>query len=379
MDQTTFENALEEFRQHCSAENNVPDLTVSAGRAGAPIVVLIHGIGGNAQHWLDPTSIDVNDTWLFDLDSRPQGTGLASSLAYAPGSVMSWCKMLQREQITYITWSQTQPNDLIAYAVQDALAVLGGLRQHVFDAYEHDFVEFGGAVPSLILLCHSRGGLVARLALKQLGDAGVPHLRKVITLCTPHRGSYMPLLAVDYNDSLSNTISFSSLRAGLPAPISFVSEEIAGVLGDLANRVREAMLHSFGSLAQGAGFAELEPGSRMFQDLVQNEQPLPKVRYYGFGGSNPTFVHFYLCELNRAFHLLATADSFLVEQLSRIPGVRDRYGGLEEIDQGDSSVGLSRSQWPDAFGAPHQVFPLNHMQALIDPSLQQAALAIIQA
>ena len=35
----------------------------------------------------------------------------------------------------------------------------------------------GGDPPPLVLLCHSRGGLVARAALKALGAAGVPHLR----------------------------------------------------------------------------------------------------------------------------------------------------------------------------------------------------------
>jgi hypothetical protein len=139
------------------------------------------------------------------------------------------------------------------------------------------------------------------------------------------------------------------------------------------------MLHSFGALSQGPGFEELEPDSPMLQALVQDELPLPGVQYFGFGGSNPTFIHFYLREAGHVVHLLATVGPFLVEQLARIPGVRERFGGLEEVDQGDSSVGLSRSQWPEPFGAPHQIFPVNHMQALIDPSLQQAVLDTLRA
>ncbi len=62
MEQTAFEGLLNGFQQRVSAESNLPDLTVSAGRLDAPIVVLVHGIGGNAGHWLNPAALDVNST-----------------------------------------------------------------------------------------------------------------------------------------------------------------------------------------------------------------------------------------------------------------------------------------------------------------------------
>jgi len=142
--------------------------------------------------------------------------------------------------------------------------------------------------------------------------------------------------------------------------------------------VRAALLHSFGTLAQGPGFDELDPQSATLQGLADGEQPLPGVRYYGFGGTNPTFIHFYLCEMGHTVHLLETASGFLVEQLARIPGVGERFGGLAELSSGDSAVGPASSTWPEAFGAPHRTFAVNHMQALIDPALQQATLEAIR-
>jgi len=71
MDQNTFTGLLGDFQQHCSAENNLPDVTAFAGHLDAPVVVLVHGIGGNAQHWSDPVSLNPNDTWLFDLNATP--------------------------------------------------------------------------------------------------------------------------------------------------------------------------------------------------------------------------------------------------------------------------------------------------------------------
>jgi hypothetical protein len=231
-----------------------------------------------------------------------------------------------------------------------------------------------------VLLCHSRGGLVARAALKQLGSAGVPHLRAVITLSTPHHGSFMPKLADAYNTTLSRQIDFSGLGRDLPGPLgAVVARELAPLLADLANRVREALLHSFGTLAQGPGFDELDPQSATLAALADGEQPLPGVRYYGFGGTNPAFIRFFLCEAARAIPLLTTASAFLVEQLARLPGVRDQFGGLAELDRGDSAVAPDSSRWPDAFGAPQQMVAVNHMQALIDGGLQRAVLDLLRS
>lgn len=382
MDQNTFAGLLGDFQQHCSAENNLPDVTAFAGHFDAPVIVLVHGIGGNAQHWADPVSLNPNDTWLFDLNATPTtgANGLGSSPPYKAGSVTSWTQTLQREGISYVTWSQTRPNDLLQYAADETAAVLRMLEARVFTPYDADVATNGGAAPPLILMCHSRGGLVTRAALKQLGSAGVPHLRKVITLCTPHHGSFMPRLADTYNRTLSTAVNFSTLGASLPGPIRHVIQSrLDPLLADLANRVRLALLHTFGVLAEGPGFDELDPNSAMMTGLAQDEQPLPGVQYYGFGGTRPAFINFYLLEMGRAFHLLDTASPFLVEQLARIPGVADQFGGLAELDKGDSAVGPTSSQWPDGYTAPHQLFPVNHMQALIDPAMQTAVLGVIRA
>jgi len=282
--------------------------------------------------------------------------------------------------MTCITWSQTRSDDLLQYAVAETTGVLAALEARVFAPYAADVAANGGTVPPLILLCHSRGGLVARAALKGLGAAGVPHLRQVVTLCTPHHGSYMPKLAATYNDTLSNAIDLGPLGHRLPGPVRAVVERrLDPLLTDLANRVRVALLHSFGTLAQGPGFLELDPQSATLTALADGEGPLPDVRYVGFGGTDPTFVHYYLCEAGQTVHLLATASAFIVEQLARLPGVADAFGGLAELSAGDSAVGAASSTWPEQFGATHQTFPVNHMGALIDPALQQAVLQALRS
>ena len=376
MDQATFEGLLGDLQQHCRADAALPDLTAEAGKFDAPVVALVHGIGGNARHWADPIGLNPDDTWLFDLAARPRGgRGIASSPPYQPGSVTAWTQVLRDAGFTTVIWSQARPDDLLQYATAEAVTVLRAIEERVFAPIERARTAGGGTAPPLILLCHSRGGLVARAALKELGPTGVPHLRQVVTLCTPHRGSYMPKLAAAYNATLSNAIDFDALSDRVPGPFRrLVDQRLEPLLEDLANRVRVALLHSFGALAQGPGFDELDPASPTLVALADGEGPLPGVRYASFGGTDPTFIHYYLVAAGRAVHLLATASAFLVGQLARLPGVEDAFGGLAELAGGDSAVGPESSKWPEAFGAPHQTVPLNHMRALIDPTLQQAVL-----
>jgi pimeloyl-ACP methyl ester carboxylesterase len=380
MEQARFESLLRDFQSRCVAEHKTRDLRAVAGKADAPIVVMVHGIGGDARHWSDPTSLDPAATWLFDVKAEPVpgASGIQTSPPYARDAVMNWCRLLGDNKISYINWSLSRPDDLLQYGAAELVGLLRVLEQTVFAPYEQEVK--GGKVPPLILLCHSRGGLVARAALKQLGHAGVPHLRKVITLTTPHHGSYMPRLANDYNTNLKTAVDFSALAQRLPFFMrGFFEQAIDRYVDTLANYVREAMLHSFGTLAQGPGFVELIPGNATLTSLAQAELPLPGVQYYSFAGSNPVFVKFYLSGLGQAFYLMGAVGSFLVERIAMLPGVSSTYGGLAELIKGDSAVGVTSSRWPDAFKAQHQELPINHMEALISPALQSAVLQLIRS
>lgn len=376
MDQATFERLLRDVEEDPSAGAGLVDLTVAAGRFDAPVVVLVHGIGGTAQHWTDPVGMPIGDTWLFDLAAPPPpGTaGLGMSPPYQEGSVTSWTRLLAGRGMTTVTWSQARPNDLLRYAVAEATALLASLEARLFQPYAQDAAA-GGAIPPLILLCHSRGGLVARAALKALGATGLPHLRAVITLATPHAGSYMPRLADDYNRGLGGSIDFRGLAAALPG---VVAANVQPLLDDIATQVRDGLLHRFGPVAEGPGYDELVPGSAMLTALAEGERPLPGVRYASFGGSNPSFIRLYVCEFGQ--HLpLPEVSPFLVGELSALPDVAARYGGLAELSRGDSSVALASSPWPAVFqaGEQHAVVFANHMQALVAPALQAAVLPLL--
>jgi len=224
------------------------------------------------------------------------------------------------------------------------------------------------------------GGLVARQALKQLGRDGVPHLAKVITLCTPHLGSYMPRLSSDYDQVLMGQPDFSQLDAELGPLAGLLRGPLESCLAGIGDQVRGALMHSFGTAPEGLGFDELIPGSPMLQQLAAGETALEGVAYHGFGGASPGITSLYLNGAGRLLRLLTISSPRLIEIFDEgVPDLRAGYGGLAELDQGDSAVSLASSHWPDAFGATHQVFPINHMQALIDAPLQTAVIELISS
>ncbi len=382
MEQAAFEQLLNSFQTQVQTTHPLQEFTVTAGQPDKPIVIVVHGIGGNARHWSDPAGVSVNETWLFNTEANPphqNGQFLIYSPTYQPNQIRSWTQLLTQNNLSVVNFSQSNSQDRLELAVDELKAILDGLEKIVYAA----FTSAGETnPPPLIILGHSRGGLVTRAALKQLqAEASVPvQLKKVITLCTPHQGSYMPKLSNDYNYIINNKIDFSQLGRVLPAPlVALMHSSIDKLLNDVAGKVSDALKHSFGAMPTGVGFDELIPGSPMLTDLAQNEQALAGVQYYGFGGNKPVITSLFMSIAGQVVHLMGVAGGFLMGELGKIPEVHSNYGGLAELSQGDSSVALSSSVWPAQFSAPQQNFPINHMQALIYQPLQDAVISIIRS
>ncbi|GAC1551337.1 MAG: hypothetical protein NVS2B7_27320 [Herpetosiphon sp.] len=379
MDQSGWVQLLGNFENTFRAQHPGSDLAAVAGQVGAPLVVLVHGIGGEARHWSDPVGLSTGATWLFDPDAAPppapREISVTQSPPYKAGAVTTWCQALSNQQMSYLNWSQSDPDDRLDIAVQELVGILSAVEEQLFAPQAQDGTT-DSPVPSLVLLCHSRGGLVARAALKQLGKAGVPHLQKVLTLSTPHGCSYMPKLSNDYEATLRHYLDFSFLKKQIPGWL--VPPQLDAVLSLLTGNVSSSLLRTFGAPAQGVGFQELVPGSAMLRALAENEQPLPGVQYMGFGGSNPTFIKFFVEVVGWSLPGVPIASALIVNQLIRVlPEVATAYGNLAELDAGDSAVSLASSRWPAVFGATHQNLPFNHMQALVHGPVQQAVVGAI--
>jgi pimeloyl-ACP methyl ester carboxylesterase len=375
MDQETFSKRFDSFKARLSANQpSIADLDAQPGRFEMPVVVLVHGIGGNASHWSNPAA-DVTSTWLFNTKAKPAGSGqlVDISPAYKPAEVRSWCKVLSSEGISYVNYSQP-PGKLLEETASELAQLLRAVEATIYDPPAPNDRQ-----PPLIMLCHSRGGLVTRLALNTLDKQALPHLTRVITLCTPHEGSYIPLLAKNVSEGQVDFSKLSDTLLGRVLTIGLNEENAETALSDLGQVVKKYLSGAFGAAGMGTDFDELIPTNALFTDSLSADEPLPDVSYHGFSGLNPAIVVAYV-NAGPLHHPLLTISSPQIMTYLReiLPGFSSTYKGLAELDTGDSSVAPASSHWPDRFKANHYSFPVNHMEALIDQNLQNAVIDLIE-
>jgi hypothetical protein len=158
---------------------------------------------------------------------------------------------------------------------------------------------------SLALVCHSRGGLVARKFMEKKS----PGIKALITLCTPHQGSSLSVMG----RYLSPVASF--FKAILP-------RDMHGTVADVINRA--------GNLIEGPALKELMPGSDFFRDL--KDAPRRGIQYLSFGGRKTALVTVYKWEkIGGAFYprpVVVIPDSILkIVPSSIVPDeIRDGKG-----------------------------------------------------
>lgn len=311
-----------------------------------PLILLLHGGGGNINDmadpalnygpimcdvgWAPPAKIDRGwhpypnaGTWGFNTSPPKRGSGLQEALA--------------QFGYTVLNYGQAGPNDTI----QLPAAELDALVRHVLENYF--------STKRLIFVCHSRGGLLARLFLQRnRNDLDILNrIAGVVTLHTPHQGSEVPTSLHDAILSLRNTYP-------LAAPALVVVDK----------------------MVMNPCNTELAPSSAFLTNLRDQEAtPLPvAIPIHTFGGTNPRLLSLFVSNFDAIsavpqwhmppFHWI-TSQSLVVNLLDGTP-----IANLcpEERAGGDVLVADARSHLP--FEAGHHTEQQNHATALCDPALQ---------
>lgn len=282
-----------------------------------PACVFVHGLGMDRTIWTSPGRSRILGG-LFPLSVLLGGYPRLRTLYHD----------LRDMGFTVAAWSQCRPSGPIEAAIEELLQVTD---------YAGSFVSSG-----LVLVGHSRGGLVVRGAMAALSKAPkAPPIRALVTLSAPHEGSTMarwPLLLSPLAPALARLLPPSGAKPGAKGKAS----------------LKEAMRRIIAFL-ESTGVKELLPGSDFLREL-RNVRPPGRPYCLSAGGTDPS--------LFTVAGLLSFPDGLI----SLLP----KRAVPEEIKpgKGDGLVSLKSSVLP--FADEHLEFHVNHAAMLVDPAARQA-------
>jgi pimeloyl-ACP methyl ester carboxylesterase len=371
------------------------NLSAAATNPRAPVVVLLHGLGGDRNDWMNPFQ---DRNWPYDHQHDPQERdmgvhdgppvlklpGLQTQYFLSPrlqsnssgmdgSDDRSWWHALVKAGFPVFTYSQV--GELMVPFSKGPIAQF----KTFMEVLQRDVLKDAAyASRQVVILGHSRGGLIGRA---YLGDPEVkadksgrfPQVRGLITLSSPHQGSNMALM----DDKI----------------IGFL-EKIQKVVPTLPNDVGNEVINSLKKKADdyvGAHGDEIEPGSPLYRGLEAQEPIRQGVRCISVGGTSPRLFRLYLWTF--------TGDSMLPKKspegklqfhwrakpveakgASPIPdGLPLKLLGID-LDEimpgcGDGLTADKRCHFPDSFHAEeHFSVSLSHAEELWDSGLQREVI-----
>lgn len=374
---------------------NLPSGPPPSDPSPKPLVVLLHGLGGDRNDWMNPFQ---DRNWPYDhqRDPEEQDLGFHSKPPFFKLPVLearsflsprmvsnsrgadrsddrSWWHVLVEAGFPVVTYSQV-PNLMIPFEkgpVAQFKAFMGTLQEDVLGDPTLNSRQ-------VVILGHSRGGLIGRA---YLGDPDVkadhtghfPRVTGLITLSSPHQGSHMALL----DDKIIDVLN--TIENWVPKMPNAVGRE---VIDSLKKKADDYV---------GAHGDEIEPGSPLFHGLEAQEPIRAGVRCISVGGTSPCLFRLYLWAFTAGsriprrsssgkigFHWRAKAREAPIG--SPIPeGLHlERFGiDVDEImpGRGDGLTAEKRCRFPASFQAEkHLTFALSHAEELWNPDLQQAII-----
>lgn len=253
------------------------DIEFRAGERNKPAIVFIHGLGMDKTIWTSPCESRIGGG-LFSLGllirKKPEGIVLYDSVDVEPqtlttGIQQQWLRTsfhdLEEDGYPVITWSQKRPSGPLSIVVEELDCI----------------IKFASVMTDkgIIIVAHSRGGLIAR---KYLESRFSNRISGLITISTPHRGSTM-----------AEWVNHLSLIGSILSPFSSYFPE--GKISKAIKRISE--------LFKSEAINELLPDS----PLIKSLKPLDKrVKHICIAGTGPRLFSIYRWKLykeEKAFYL----------------------------------------------------------------------------
>ncbi len=331
-------------------------------RADRRVVLLLHGLGGSKDDWRFPAGRGVHWDHRHDPPDRHSNNHLTPPLLppFPPfglsamrTDIRCWSGVLKALGHTVINYTQDGRGDV----VEVPLAQLEG---RIAPFIREDVLTDQLAGKRVVLLCHSRGGILARRYLREHADAS-EWIGRVITLLSPHQGTEAPRAKQRLADAAA------VLGAGVTSGASLAV--------DLVLRIT-------GLLESGDGANQLLPDDPLFDPLLDrlaDPADVPDIAFSTFGGTSVRYGRIYSWHYTPA-SLVPNVLDFpdlrfdwtqvpFEERLASplLDAIPDAIVEDEQDEgEGDGLVANQRARLP---GAPHRSVAVNHSEALWDENL----------
>jgi pimeloyl-ACP methyl ester carboxylesterase len=278
------------------------DITERAGNEKLPACVFIHGLGMNKLTW----------TSLSEANLMGGSVPIASLLKGHDLSKTLYHDMIE-EGCPVMAWSQRRPLGPAAEAVKELKEVMARARRI--------------SKEGVVLIGHSRGGLIARAALPPLSSSP-PRVRALVTLCSPHGGSALARWARHLSPLASRLYPYVEKKE----------------YGKFSQAVKRML-----SFLTSQGVAELLPGSPLISSL--SKDVCQGIFCFSCGGTRPLVYDL-------------PGVSVFPQSLVRVFPERRIPMELRK-GEGDGLVSVQSSVLPGA--EEHVNFGVNHVTVLVDP------------
>lgn len=337
------------------------------GAEGKPIVVLVHGFGATQKSWTNPYEEFLVrgrvsfDYVLADYEERP------SPPYFSPWQFRNYCfstplrklasrppslwKTLKRRGYSLLTWTQREPYGPIDLAVEE----LNGM------VVESEAIFGIGA--RLVLMGHSRGGLVARKWIQDHPDKR-GRVDGLILLASPNGGSRLADAGKFFARAVKAIGRFMPREPSLDC--GGISFHVSSFYGEISR------------LFQGVALEELRPHSPFILGLKQKEieEQRSRIPYLNLIATSTLFTKLY--------RISATDTGKLREVISLIDSLPKMVPAmmlLHELVQGKGDGLVSKERARIAWVAPgfQREFHINHLRMLIDHDVRREIIRFLEA
>ncbi len=331
------------------------DFTAFRGDPDKPAAVFIHGLGMDRRIWETPEQSRVLGGRFpvsLLLCREPEAevreaeaynsVSMGLSFGRPPEKMRTLFHDLKEYGYSVIAWSQRRPSAETDVAVSE----LGD----VIEAHK-EYCKRG-----IILIGHSRGGLVARKYVA----GGDRRVKCLVTLAAPHGGSRMAQWA-----------KYVSPLISLIAP--FLPESERGTV--------TYALKSVFTFLKSRAVRELLPGSLFLRSLANTR--CKGVYYLSAGGNDPTLLSVYMTTVERVPSPKGKRFIVRPRRIFSVPDILEKvipsrlFPDEMRKGKGDGLVATksSRLPWADA----HYDFDVNHAWILFDERVRGRVVDALRA